>query len=103
MEEPCVRDAHQGHMDPHTQEERHDLQIVDLTHTHQYDQESESFLLETPLFDQVGGTDSLMGHLLPGPVCSDEDVLLIGQDDHSTCLDTYLWDPGSDDSRRVSA
>jgi hypothetical protein len=67
IEEPCVRDAHQGHMDPQTQEERHDVQTVDLTHTYQYE-ESESLLLETPLFDQVVETDSLMGHLLPGPV-----------------------------------
>jgi hypothetical protein len=44
-----------------------------------------------------------MGHLLPGPTCSDEDVPFIGQDDHSTCLDTSIWDPGADDSSRVSA
>ena len=44
-----------------------------------------------------------MGHLLPGPTCSDEDVPLIGQDDHSTCLDTSIWDPGANDSSRVSA
>jgi hypothetical protein len=44
-----------------------------------------------------------MGHLLPGPSCSDEDVPFIGQDDHSTCLDTSIWDPGADDSSRVSA
>jgi hypothetical protein len=25
VEEPCVRDAHQGHMDPQTQEERHNM------------------------------------------------------------------------------
>jgi hypothetical protein len=62
MEELCVRDALQGHMDPQTQEERHDVQTVDLTHTYQYEG-SESLLLETPLFDQVGETDSLMGHL----------------------------------------
>jgi hypothetical protein len=45
----------------------------------------------------------LMGHLLLGPTCSDEDVPLIGQDDHSMCLDTSLWDLGADDSSRVSA
>jgi hypothetical protein len=33
----------------------------------------------------------------------DEDALFIGQDDHSTCLDTSIWDPGADDSSRVSA
>jgi hypothetical protein len=66
-------------------------------------EESGSPLLETPLFDQVVETDSLMGHLLPGPVCSDEDAPLIGRDDHSTCLDTSVWDPGADDSSRVSA
>jgi hypothetical protein len=37
-------------MDPQTQEERHDVQTVDLTNTYQY-KESESLLLETPLFD----------------------------------------------------
>ena len=55
------------------------------------------------MFDQVVETDSLMGHLLPGPVDSDEDALLIGRDDQSTCLDTYVWDPSADDSNRVSA
>jgi hypothetical protein len=102
MEEPCVRDAHQGHMDPQTQEERHDVQTVDLTHTYQY-KESESLLSETPLFDQVGENDSLMGHLLPGPIDSDVDALLIGLDSHSTCLDTSVLDPGANDSSGVSA
>jgi hypothetical protein len=102
VEEPCGRIVHQGHMDLQTQEERHDLEIVDLTHTYRYE-ESDSPLLETSLFDQVVETDSLMGHLLPGLVCSDEDALLIGWDDHSTCLDTSVWDPGADDSSRVSA
>jgi hypothetical protein len=89
VEEPCVRIVHQGHMDLQTQEERHDLETVDLTHTYQYE-EIESPLLETPLFDQAVETDSLMGHLLPGPVCSDEDALLIGRDDHSMCR-THLY------------
>jgi hypothetical protein len=102
MEEPCVRDAHHGHMDPQNQEEIHDVQTVDLTHTYQHE-ESESLLLETPLFEQVAETDILMGHLLPGPACSDEGVPFIDQDDHSTCLDTSIWDPGTDDSSRVSA
>jgi hypothetical protein len=39
-------------------------------------------------------TYSLMGNLLPGPTCSEEDVPFISQDDHSTCLDTSIWDPG---------
>jgi hypothetical protein len=102
VEEPCVRIVHQGHLDLQTQEERHDLETVDLTHTYQYE-EIESPLLEMPLVDQVMETDSLMGHLLPGPVYSDEDALLIGRDDHTSCLDTSVWDPGADDSSRVSA
>jgi hypothetical protein len=48
-------------------------------------------------------TDRLIGHLLPGPTCSDEDALLIGRDDHSTCLDTSVWDLGAVDSSRMSA
>ena len=48
-------------------------------------------------------TDSLLGHLLPGSIYSDEDALLIGRDDHSTCLDTSVWDPSADDISRVSA
>jgi hypothetical protein len=44
-----------------------------------------------------------MGHLLPGPTCSDEGLPLIRQVDHGTCLDKSLWDPGADDSSRVSA
>jgi hypothetical protein len=80
--------------------ERHDLEKVDLTHAYE---ESGSPLLETPLFDQIVQTDSLMGHLLPGPVDSDQDALCIGQNDQSRCLDTSIWDPGTDDSNRVSA
>jgi hypothetical protein len=53
--------------------------------------------------DQVVETDSLLGHLLLGSLYSDEDALLIGRDDHSTCLDTSVWDPGADDISRVSA
>jgi hypothetical protein len=60
--EPCAWIAHQGQVDLH---ERHDLETIDLTHAYE---ESGSPLLETPLFDQVVETDSLMGHLLPGPV-----------------------------------
>ena len=54
--------AHQGQVDLH---EGHDLETVDLTQAYE---ESGSSLLETPLFGQVVETDSLMGHLLPGPV-----------------------------------
>jgi hypothetical protein len=48
-------------------------------------------------------TDSLLEHLLLGSIYNDEDALLIGRDDHSTCLDTSVWDPGVDDISRVSA
>jgi hypothetical protein len=74
--EPCVRIAHPRQVDLH---ERHDLETVDFTRTYQYE-ESESPLLENPLFDQDVEIDSLMGHLLSGMVCSDEDVPLIGWD-----------------------
>jgi hypothetical protein len=102
IEESYVRDTYEGHMDPQIQEEIHDVQTVNLTHTYQHE-ESGSLLLETPLFDQAVQIDSWMGHLLPRPACSDEGVPLIVQDDHSTCLDTSLWDPGANDSSRVSA
>jgi hypothetical protein len=75
IEEPYVRDAHHGHVDPQIQEEIYDVQTVDLTLTYQHE-EIESPLLETPLVEQVMETDSLMGHLLPGSACSDEDALL---------------------------
>ena len=45
----------------------------------------------------------MMGQLLPGLACIDEDALFIRQDDHNTCLDTSIWDPSADDSSRVSA
>jgi hypothetical protein len=44
----------------------------------------------------------LFGHLFPGSIYNDEDALLIGRDDHSTCLDISVWDPGADDNSRVS-
>jgi hypothetical protein len=47
-------------------------------------------------------SDSLLGHSLPGSVYSDEDALLIGQNDHSMCLDTSVWDLGANDISRVS-
>jgi hypothetical protein len=53
--------------------------------------------------DQVVESDSLLGHSLPGSIYSDEDTLLIGRNDHSTCLDTSVWEPGADDISRVSA
>jgi hypothetical protein len=77
------------------------MQTIDLTHTYRYE-ESGSPLSETPLFDQVAEIDNLTGPLLPRPIDSDEDALLIGRDSHSTCLDTSIWDPGTDDSSRVS-
>jgi hypothetical protein len=89
-------------MDPQTQEERHDLDTVDLTHTYQYE-ESESPILEILLFDQVVETDSLMGYSLPGSVYSDEDALLIGRDDHISYLDTSVWNLGVYEISRVSA
>jgi len=89
-------------MDLQTQEERHELEIDDLTHTYKYE-ESESPILEIPLMDQVVEIDSLLGDLLLGSIYSDEDALLIGRDDHNTCLDTSVWDPGANDMSRVSA
>jgi hypothetical protein len=59
--------------------------------------------LETPLVEQLVEADRLMEHLLPGLACMDEDALFSSQDDHSTCLDTSIWDPGTDDSSRLSA
>jgi hypothetical protein len=101
IEEPYVRNAHHGHVDPQIQEEIYDMQTVDPTLTYQHE-EIESHLLGTPLVEQIIETYSLRGHLLPRPACSDEDALFISQDDHSTCLDTSIWDPGADDSSRVS-
>jgi hypothetical protein len=102
VEEPCVRIVHQGHMDLQIREERNDLEPVDDTHTYQYE-ESESLMLEIPLLDQVVETDNLMGYSLPGPVYSDEDALFIGRYDHISCLDTFVWHPGTNDISRVSA
>jgi hypothetical protein len=102
MDEPSVRDAHHGQIDPQIQEEVQDVPAVDLTHIGQ-PEEIESQLLETPLVEQIAEADRLMEHLLPGSVCIDEDALFSSQDDHSMCLDTSLWDPGADDSSRMSA
>jgi hypothetical protein len=59
--------------------------------------------LETPLVEKIVDVDRLMGHPLPGSSYIDEDTLFSNQDDHRTCLDTSIWDPGTDDSSRVSA
>jgi hypothetical protein len=59
--------------------------------------------LETPLVEKVVEADRLMEHLLPGSTCIDEDALFSIQDDHSMCLDIAIWDPGVDDSSRLSA
>jgi hypothetical protein len=48
-------------------------------------------------------TNRFKEHLLPGSACMDEDALFSSQDDHSTCLDTSIWDPGVDDSSKLSA
>jgi hypothetical protein len=102
MDEPSVRDAHHGQIDPQIQVEVQDVPIVDLTHTGQ-PEEIESQLLETPLVEKIAEADRLMENLLPRSVCIDEDALFSSQDDHSTCLDTTLWDPGTDDSSKLSA
>jgi hypothetical protein len=63
----------------------------------------ESQLLETPVVEKMTKVDRWMEHLLPGSDCMDEDALFGSQDDDSTCLDTTIWDPGVDDSSRLSA
>jgi hypothetical protein len=78
------------------------MQVVDPTLTGHHE-EIESHLLETPLVEQIVDADRMMEHLLPGLACIDEDALFSSQDDHSTCLDTSLWDLGADDSSRLSA
>jgi hypothetical protein len=102
MDEPSVRDAHHGQIDPQIQEKVQDVPTVDLTHTGQ-PEEIESQLLETPLVEQIAKADRLMEHLLARSVYIDEDALFSSQDDHSTYLDTTLWDPGIDDSSKLSA
>jgi hypothetical protein len=74
MDEPSVRDAHHGQVDPQIQEEVQDVLAVDLTHTGQ-PEEMESQMLETPLVEQIPEDDRLMEHLLLGSVCIDEDAL----------------------------
>jgi hypothetical protein len=63
----------------------------------------ESQLLETPVVEKMPEIDRWMEHLLPGSDCMDEDALFGSQDYDSTCLDTTIWDPGADDSSRLSA
>jgi hypothetical protein len=77
------------------------LETNEYIHTYKYG-ESESPLLGIPLIDQVGETNMSMGYLLLGPIYNDKDAFLVGQDDHITCMDTYVWDPGTDDISRVS-
>jgi hypothetical protein len=60
-------------------------------------------LLETPLVEQIAEADRLMENLLPGSSYIDEDALFSVQDDQSMCLDTTIWDPGVEDSSRLSA
>jgi hypothetical protein len=63
----------------------------------------ESQLLETPLVEKVTEAYRLMEHLLLGSAWIDEDALFSIRDDHSMCLETTIWDPGTDDSSRLSA
>jgi hypothetical protein len=44
-----------------------------------------------------------MGHLLSGPAYSDKDTFIVGWDDHITCMDTYVWDPGASGISMVSS
>jgi hypothetical protein len=55
------------------------------------------------MVEQMAKVHRWMGHLFPGSYCIDEDALFGSQDDDSTCLDTTIWDPGVDDSSRLSA
>jgi hypothetical protein len=102
MDELSVRDAHHGQVDPQIQEEVQDVQAVYLTHAGQ-PKDMGSQLLETPLVEQIAEADRLMEHLIPGLACIDEDALFSIQDDHRKCLDTTIWDPGAEDSSRLSA
>jgi len=52
------------------------LETMDLIHSYEHE-EIESPLLETPLVEKTMETYNLMGHLLLGLTCSDEDVLFI--------------------------
>jgi hypothetical protein len=102
MDELSVRDAHHGQVDPQIQEEVQDVHAVDSTHTGQ-SEEMDSQLLVTLVVEQITEVDRWMEHLLPGSDCMDEDALFSIQNNHSMCLDTSIWDPGADDSSRLSA
>ena len=56
MDEPSVRDAHHGQVDPQIQEEVQDVPAIDLSHTGQHE-EMESWLLETPVVEQIEEDD----------------------------------------------
>jgi hypothetical protein len=101
MDEPSVRDAHHGHLDPQIQEEVQDVLEVDPTHTGQ-SKEMESHLLETPVVEKMAEVERWKERLL-GSDCMDEDALFGSQDDDRTCLDTAIWDPGTNDSSMLSA
>jgi hypothetical protein len=101
IDEPCVRDAHHGQVDPHIQEEVQDVPAVDLTHTGQ-PEEIGSQLLATPLVEKIAEVVRWMDHLLLGSDCMEQDALFSSQDDHSMSLDTSIWDPGTDDSSKLS-
>jgi hypothetical protein len=77
IEEPWVKDAHHGHVDPPVQEEIQDKQTIDLTHTKQ-NEEIESHLLETPLVEKIVDAERFMEQLLPRSAYMDEDALFIG-------------------------
>jgi hypothetical protein len=102
MDELSVRDAHHGQVDPQIQEEVQNVQEFELTHKGQ-PEDMESHLLENPLVEKIAEADRLMEHLLLGSACIDEDALFSIKDDHSMCLDTTIWDPGAEDSSRLSA
>jgi hypothetical protein len=75
--------------------------LIDLTLTYQHE-DIESPLLGTPLVEQVMETDRLRDTYF-----QDQPAVMrvypIGQDDHSMCLNTSIWDPCIDDSISVSA
>jgi hypothetical protein len=101
-DEPSVRDAHHGQVDPQIKEEVQDVHAIDPTHIGQ-SEEMESQILETPVVEKMAEVDRWMEHLLLGSDCMDEDALFGSQDNDIACLDTTILDPGRDDSSRLSA
>jgi hypothetical protein len=101
VENPCVVIEHKGHVDLQDKEERNDLNIDDYIHNYKYG-DSESPILGIPLIDQVVETNISMEYSLLGPVYSDEDAFLVGQDDHITSIDTSVWDLGVEYISRMS-